>query len=395
MLSDIELGELAVAGESDRVERKESPKNKNELRDAICAFANDLAGNGKPGVVYVGMRDDGSCAGLSVSDEILRELGDLSRDGNILPVPSITVQKRTVLGCEMAVVVVEPSVTPPVRVRGRTMVRIGPRRGVATLEEEQRLVERARSRILPFDLFEMTGATHDDLDLDFLRRTYLPCAVSPEILAENSRPLPTQLAALKVLTPGGVPTVLGILLAGREPTRFFPGAYIQFVRFDSPDIDVVIRDQKMAIGTVVQQIRDIEHVLELNTSAALDLSGGTERRLPDYPMPALREYLRNAVIHRSYERTNAPVHVRWFSDRIEILSPGGPYGKVTKDNFGSPGLTDQRNPDLAEAMRHLGLAQRFGVGLEIARQYLAKNGNPDPEFRVTETHVLVVVRRRQ
>ncbi|RME48149.1 MAG: transcriptional regulator, partial [Deltaproteobacteria bacterium] len=79
----------------------------------------------------------------------------------------------------------------------------------------------------------------------------------------------------------------------------------------------------------------------------------------------------------------------------EIQSPGGPYGKVTKDNFGQPGITDLRNPSLAAAMRNLGLAQRFGVGIAIARNALAANGNPPPAFTVTDTHVLVTVRRKR
>ena len=44
-----------------------------------------------------------------------------------------------------------------------------------------------------------------------------------------------------------------------------------------------------------------------------------------------------------------------LADRIEITSPGGPYGALTVDNFGQPGLVDYRNPILAEAMRVVGL----------------------------------------
>jgi len=111
-------------------------------------------------------------------------------------------------------------------------------------------------------------------------------------------------------------------------------------------------------------------------------------------MRALRELVRNAVIHRAYEGTRAPARIAWFEDRIEITSPGGPYGKVTKDNFGEEGLLDHRNSNLVEAMRYLGLAQRFGIGLTLARQALAKNGNPAPELQATDTQVLVTVRRR-
>jgi ATP-dependent DNA helicase RecG len=64
------------------------------------------------------------------------------------------------------------------------------------------------------------------------------------------------------------------------------------------------------------------------------------------------------------------------------------------ENFAQPGVTDYRNPNLAEAMRALGLIQRFGVGIPVTRDELAKNGNPPPEFVVNETNVLVRMRPR-
>jgi len=88
------------------------------------------------------------------------------------------------------------------------------------------------------------------------------------------------------------------------------------------------------------------------------------------------------------------VRVTWFDDRIEIQNPGGPFGQVTVENFGQPGITDYRNPSVAETMRNLGFVQRFGVGIQIARRQLADNGNPVPEFTVQPNHVLVTVRRQ-
>jgi ATP-dependent DNA helicase RecG len=68
-------------------------------------------------------------------------------------------------------------------------------------------------------------------------------------------------------------------------------------------------------------------------------------------------------MHRSYEGTNAPIMVYWFDDRIEIINAGGPYGRVTAENFGKPGFADYRNPNIAETMKVLGFVQRFGVGI--------------------------------
>ena len=88
------------------------------------------------------------------------------------------------------------------------------------------------------------------------------------------------------------------------------------------------------------------------------------------------------------------MRILWFNDRIEILNPGGPYGQVTKENFGQPGITDYRNPYLAEALKNLGFVQRFGVGIPLAKKELASNGNPPLEFAVENSYVLAIVRKR-
>lgn len=126
-MNNSELEALFKDMESDRVERKLSLSDPNSIRQAICAFANDLPGHGKPGVIFIGVNDDGTCKGLQITDKILRNLADMRDDGNIQPMPSMTVEKKVLCGCELAVVIVQPSIAPPVRLRGRTWIRVGPR----------------------------------------------------------------------------------------------------------------------------------------------------------------------------------------------------------------------------------------------------------------------------
>jgi ATP-dependent DNA helicase RecG len=256
-------------------------------------------------------------------------------------------------------------------------------------------VERARSRVTPFDVSPLPGSSFEDVDLDLFQRVYLPAAVSPEVLAQNRRSPPEQMVALNLLTPEGQATVLGLLVAGRDPLRWLPGAYVQFVRIAGTGFTDPIRDQKRATPPLPEMLRALDELLHLAIEVETDiLSQAIEQRSPTYPVAALQQLLWNAVMHRTYEGTNAPVMLHWFDDRIEISSPGGPYGKVTRDNFGTPGIVDYRNPNLAGVMRQLGYAQRFGFGIMVARETLAKNGNPEPEFQVTDTHVVATLRRR-
>ena len=203
--------------------------------------------------------------------------------------------------------------------------------------------------------------------------------------------------SMRLSTPESpsTPTVLGILAVGKDPRQFISGDYIQFLRLDGDQLSDPIKDHKEISGPLSEMLRLIDETLQVHISVAVEITGAAEVSHADYPIVALQQFVRNAVMHRSYEGTNAPVRITWFNSRIEIQNSGGPYGQVTRANFGQPGITDYRNPHLAEAMKNLGFVQRFGVGIPLARNELDKNGNPAPEFIVEDAHVLVTVRRRQ
>jgi ATP-dependent DNA helicase RecG len=164
MLTDDELETLCLTREADNLERKESEVDRDKIRQAICALANDLPGRGA-GVLIIGQRDDLGCAGLTIDTQLLEVLGGMRSDGRLLPFPLMSVERRTVKGCEMVVIEVMPSANPPVRFDGRTWVRVGPRRAIASAQEERRLVERRRRGTLPFDAQPVAGAKITDLDM--------------------------------------------------------------------------------------------------------------------------------------------------------------------------------------------------------------------------------------
>jgi ATP-dependent DNA helicase RecG len=395
-IGDDELERLLGDLESDRVERKETFRGDapTEVREAVCASANDLPGHGAPGVVFIGAKDNGTPSGLVVAEELLLALADIRSDGNIVPPPTMTVEKRVLRGAELAVLTVDPADAPPVRYRGRTWVRVGPRRDVASLQDERVLNERRRHRDRPFDVQRLTSATLDDLDYERFTQEYLGHAVAPEILVANDRSPVQRLAATKMVwsAEDPTPTVLGILVLSPRARDFLPGAYIQFLRVAGDDLADTVVDESILDGTVTDVLRRVDDKLASHNRVRVDLSAGTtEHRTAEYPMVGLQQVVRNAVMHRNYEQTNAPVRVTWYDDRIEVASPGGPFGAVTMENFGTPGVTDYRNPNLAEALRVLGFVQRFGVGIATARRALAENGNPPPVFEVRAENVNVII----
>ncbi len=397
-MDDAEVLRLIGGEESEQVERKEQLKNKKpEVCQAICAFGNDLPRTGKPGVVVIGQRDDGKPTGLAITDALLRELADLRTNGGILPFPQISVRKIALDGVPVAAVIVEPSPSPPVRYDGRAYIRVGPSRRLATAEEEAILTERRQAANLPFDARPVPSATLDDLDLARFRGEVLPQLVAGDILRENQRPVEQQLASFRLVTPRElVPTAAGVLLTGRDPLMHLPGAYTQFIRFDGTQLSDPIRSEHRVSGTIPDAMLEIEEVLRANIDTVIEFEGRpAEQRTPSVPFEALQQLVRNALLHRTYESSNAPVRISWFDDRVEIHSPGGPYGQVTVETLGQPGLTDYRNPTLAGILHQLGFVQQFGVGIQISRERLAQNGNPALEFAASVAAVAAIVRLKR
>jgi ATP-dependent DNA helicase RecG len=195
-----------------------------------------------------------------------------------------------------------------------------------------------------------------------------------------------------LVSPGqAVPTVLGHLTVGLDPTEWIPGAYLQFVRYDGTSEAAPVQDHEELRGNLIVLLNTVNRVLRANIRTALAETGTLRQHdAPDYPLAALREVVVNALMHRTYESSNAPVRLLWFGDRLEITSPGGPFGVVTASNFDR--VNDYRNPALAAVLKELGFVNRFGRGIGLIRATLAENGSPPAEFNVTPEYWGVVVR---
>ena len=252
--SDSELESMLQDVESDLVERKESLRGDapTGIREAVCAFANDLPDHQRSGVVFVGADDAGRPIGLPITDALLRQLADIKTDGNIVPPPTLTVSKQVLAGHEVAVVTVQPADSPPVRYRGRTWIRVGPRRAVASLQDERILNEKRRHRESSFDAHPAPGARLTDLDLRYFEDEYLPRAIDAATLEQNDRSTIERLASMKMLASADDPrpTMCGILILGKHPRDYLPGAYVQFLRIAGTALDCPIVDERLFDGPI-------------------------------------------------------------------------------------------------------------------------------------------------
>lgn len=187
-------------------------------------------------------------------------------------------------------------------------------------------------------------------------------------------------------------TNAGALLFSQDPLNWFPGAAIQYVRYQGDALDADVLDERRFEGDLITVLRELEGFLKtLLPSRLASVSPLREESRVPYPAVAIRELLMNAIMHRDYE-SNAPVRFYWFDDRIEIQNPGGLYGAVTPETF--PNQNDYRNPKIAEAMKTLGYVNTFGRGIARTQRALRENGNPQAEFHVKEPAFFLATIRR-
>ena len=179
MLTTEQLRALIADHESDRVELTISTTNTDKFGEAICAFANDFPNHRQPGYLIVGVDDDGTVGGLTVTDALLRNLGALRSNVNIEPLPAMTLQKYVLPEGEVAVVEVLPSDLPPVRYKGRVWIRVGPSRRGANQQEERILIEKRTALQRTFDVRPCRGCTIDDLVRGYCCSAGTLCAGRP------------------------------------------------------------------------------------------------------------------------------------------------------------------------------------------------------------------------
>ena len=394
--TDQELLEIIRLGEGERVEFCEAPKKYDKFRKTICAFANDLPDSKEPGLLFIGVRDNGQIAGVEATDakQLMETLGGLRNDGKILPFPVMSIETIRFENRDVVVVEVLPHSITPVQFGRDCWVRAGARCERATAEEERVLTQKRQWVDRPFDARPVTGATvKRDIDMNRFRTEYLPAAVSHETLAENNRSDEHQMQALRLVDDSNVniPNATAILLLGKQPTDWLPGASIQFVRYAGTSIADIPTDSRDVRGTVVDQLDEMKKIVTTNNQVGLEVNAPRHVKKINYPPDALREFLANAVIHRNYHGAHAPTRINWYDDRIEIINPGGLYGGVTLESLNSGSRTDYRNPNLAFAMRGLGFMEQFGRGIPVATKALEENGNPPPEFNVEHGFFAVTV----
>ncbi|MGW2938080.1 FxSxx-COOH system tetratricopeptide repeat protein [Streptomyces sp. NPDC001156] len=116
-----------------------------------------------------------------------------------------------------------------------------------------------------------------------------------------------------------------------------------------------------------------------------------------YPMIAVREIIANSVVHRDYSRDDSCVHVRLFSDRLEVASPGDWQGRKIESSVPHTlgdleGQSVKRNFQLARLLSWTRLVEGEGSGIPTAISDCESLGTDQPTV-VQEGHFVLVTLR--
>ncbi len=181
-----------------------------------------------------------------------------------------------------------------------------------------------------------------------------------------------------------VPNNALLLLAGRDPGRTVPGCRVSVQRFASTEEGTgstysPIRD-KFIEGNIVSIMKQAIPVIQgLNWDVTWLNRDGKFVTTPEYPEWAWLEALVNACVHRSYSFSGTEVTVKFFSDRLEIESPGGFVPPVNESTIYVTRAT--RNYHLMDALRILGYVRMAREGTRRIKESMAEWGLPDLIFR--------------
>lgn len=382
MTTKDEIQELLHSTETYRVERTTSTGDMDKFQEAICAFANDLSNSRKNGYLILGAYDNGTLAGLKVTDDLLKKIVAIRSNGNILPIPVMSVDRFQFPEGDLLVAEVSPSDLSPVRYRGRTFIRIGPRHDIAMEAEERILAERRMSFIATFDSMPCLAVKLNDINTDLLRTKYLIPLLGNELVESDTRPIEEQMAAVDMYdTELKCPTYAAVVLFGYKPRRFMPGLYVQYVRFKGEDVTSEVENEMQLEGNYCELLPRLESLLELSVikNKPVFVSILREEMASNYPYQAIRELLLNACMHRDIQ-SNTPLRFYEFASHREILNAGGLYGNARPEKF--PSVNDYRNPLVASAMKTLGYVNMFNRGVGQVQTDLKENGNQPAEFNV-------------
>lgn len=234
--------------------------------------------------------------------------------------------------------------------------------------------------IEPFDLRINRDASYDAINenevVDFLQKradnldVEVPDASLKDILLNL-------LKVLRMFKGEFHPTNTGILFFSSDASNYIPQNVIKMARFKGVTRSNII-DSKEIKGPIYRIIDEVEIFFKRNTRIANKIVDFKRVDIPEYPYPAIREALINAIAHRDYNRTGAQILFSIYDDRVEISSPGSLVSGLSINDLENKHET--RNDAICEIFKLTKDMETFGTGIGKMKDFMMDHGLKEPEF---------------
>ena len=274
--------------------------------------------------------------------------------------------------------------------------------------EIDRLTEESRQP--QYDLEPVERASISDLNPDALEAIVTRSReLFPRIFGRlPNETILTQLGVLTRVEDKVCPTLAGLLAVGTFPQQYFPRLEVVFTVYEGttkatdPRTGLKYLDSKEIIGSIPDMLTETLALVQDRMRTGAVVTGGLRKDIPDYPMPAVREAVANALQHRDYspEGRGSQVQVNLYEDRLEITNPGGLYGSATVNSLGKDGISSTRNEFLSRLLTYTPFQDGFvvenkGTGFMTIQSTLEKALMPPPKVQNSLTFFSLTLEKRR
>jgi ATP-dependent DNA helicase RecG len=383
-MDKLELFERIAGGEDSFTEFKREIESPGALAAELIAFANSGGGQ-----VFVGVDDAGMVAGVDDPQRTEERILNIGRN-NCVPPMDLLIEKVDVNGKTAVIIHIPRRLGRPYENRrGQCFIRVGSTKRLASADERARLLEAAG--LFHFEETPVPRTTSlDDLEkeafAEYYRRVYdasLDKAEAPLLrMLENMR------FVVQDLTGAHRLSVAGLLLFGQRPQDHLFYSRVSAVRWAGLEAGEEIIDRQEVLGRLPQIIEAAESFVLRNTRLSTRIIGARQQDFHQYPRPAIREAIVNAVAHRDYSLSGSQVRVFIFDDRLEVYSPGRLPNGVTLDNIRTH-FSKPRNEIIARALLNLGYVNILGSGIPRMIRLMREHSGREPDLELYDDLFLV------
>ncbi len=179
------------------------------------------------------------------------------------------------------------------------------------------------------------------------------------------------------------PTVSGILLFCEFPQHWLPQSGVVFAKFvgktprGENGLAGYSRREELA-GPVPRLIESAWNLIWSEMAVSAVVKGLEREETFEYPQFAVREAIVNAICHRDYRIKGRRIEVRMYSDRLEVISPGGLPGFITVENIVDEHFS--RNPRIVNGLFQWGYIEELGLGIDRMMEVMEQAGHLPPSF---------------